>query len=289
MNNYLPIFKDDESKNRYYDLYDRILSKWPTQIESTNISTNYGDTHVNICGPKDAQPVILLPGNYSSSTIWTQCIPSLIKNYRIFSIDTIGEVGRSQPTRIPHSRTDYNEWLLDILDKLKLKAPSFLGISYGGFLSINFAISYPERVNKLALLCPGIMLAPIGINWAIMGLPMMISSSKSAVYWFLKGASTKKDIITDPEIELFILGITNLKSKNVLQPKISDYELRSITNYVMVLIGDSEILYNSSAAITKAKKIFKHVEAEIIPKSGHFITFDQPVLAMSKVNSFISK
>ena len=68
------------------------------------------------------------------------------------------------PRGIGRSKTDesnlqnlsmrvFAEDVLQILDELKIEKANVLGASFGGFVAQEFALSFPERLNKLILAC----------------------------------------------------------------------------------------------------------------------------------------
>lgn len=42
--------------------YDKVMAKWPADREAMTVATRFGATYVNVCGPRDAPPLLLLPG-----------------------------------------------------------------------------------------------------------------------------------------------------------------------------------------------------------------------------------
>ena len=52
------MFKTPEGQAQYLAAYDATLALWPVPVESFDVSTRFGDTHINACGPKSAPPLI---------------------------------------------------------------------------------------------------------------------------------------------------------------------------------------------------------------------------------------
>jgi pimeloyl-ACP methyl ester carboxylesterase len=131
-------------------IYEAALSLWPIPYESLDVVTGFGTTHINAAGPKDAPPLILLPGFGSNSTMWFPNVGELSKNHRVYAVDTIGQPGRSIPS---HSllASNCNDWITEVLNELGIKKTAVAGISLGGWLSMNFAFHCPERVSRAIL------------------------------------------------------------------------------------------------------------------------------------------
>jgi pimeloyl-ACP methyl ester carboxylesterase len=196
-------------------------------------------------------------------------------------------VGKSVPEHLPANRSDYANWLNDILTGLKISKAALGGISYGGFLSVNFALHFPEKVHRLVLLCPGLPFAPFTLSWMIYGMPMLLSSSRWAGEWFLRGASFKGYNRNDFVQEIFLTGVTGMRSKTVMRPIINDNEWKQIQIPTLLLVGESEILYNPRMALQRAKQLIPHIETELVAHAGHLLHSDQPEKVSESVLKFL--
>ncbi len=67
--------------------YDDILSLWPVPYESIDVQTEFGSTYINVCGPENGDPIILLHAASVSSTEWFTNISELSKDYRAYTVD----------------------------------------------------------------------------------------------------------------------------------------------------------------------------------------------------------
>ena len=129
MTKYLPLFKNKEAENKYNNLYDACLKIWPVPYEIKNVITDYGNTHVLICGSDKGKPLVLLHGASATSLIWYPNINVLAKYYKIYAIDTIGDINRSKPIKPFKNKLQASEWLNQVLDKLDLKKINLAGMS----------------------------------------------------------------------------------------------------------------------------------------------------------------
>ena len=59
------IYKSREGEAEIQALYDEALHSLGLPCESLTVGTRAGDTHVLAAGPKDAPPVLFLPGGNS--------------------------------------------------------------------------------------------------------------------------------------------------------------------------------------------------------------------------------
>jgi pimeloyl-ACP methyl ester carboxylesterase len=287
MTNFPSIFKDAENEANYMAAYDKVFSHWPVPYVALEISTRFGKTHVNVSGPQTAPALVLLPGNFTSSTTWFSNVACLSESYCVYAVDVVGDVGKSVAEHMPTSRSDYADWLKEVLAGLQINKASLMGISYGGFVAFNFALRYPEKVQCLVLLCPGLPFAPFTLRWMIYGMPMSLSSSRWAGKWFLRGASFKGYDRNNLVQETFVTGMTGIRSKTVMRPMINAAEWGKIQIPTLLLIGDHEILYDPGRALKRAKQLIPHLETELVPHAGHLLNSDQPEKVDATVLRFL--
>ena len=82
------------------------------------------------------EKIYLIPGLMTDNRLWSRIIPLLENDYELVH------------TSIPHSE-DFDE-IIDILfNEFKEERVNILGFSLGGYIASYFAITYPNRVNRL--------------------------------------------------------------------------------------------------------------------------------------------
>ena len=135
--------------------YDRALEKWPVPYQTKYVPTAYGDTHVIISGPETGDPLVLLHGYATSSTVWRPNIAALANRYRVYALDLMPNLGKSRVKRIFSDRAEFAEWLTEVLDELQIEQADMMGQSMGGFLTTSYALEKPDRLKKIVLLAPG--------------------------------------------------------------------------------------------------------------------------------------
>ena len=105
------------------------------------------------CGA--GEPLILIPGFGSGAWTWFRQTEELSKDFRVITFDPRG-IGKSKTGANDLqnlSMKTFVEDILGLLDFLKIEKAHILGASFGGFVAQEFALSFPERVDKLILAC----------------------------------------------------------------------------------------------------------------------------------------
>jgi pimeloyl-ACP methyl ester carboxylesterase len=282
------IYTNPEGKAKCLAIYETGLAHWPVPYDQLDLPTRFGSTHVIVSGPKTAPPLVLLHGQWASSMMWSSVIGELSQGYRTYAIDQIDDIGKSVPARLPASRSDYATWLLDVLDQLDLPQVDLVGLSYGGFLAVNFALSAPGRVKRLILLCPGVpSFGPPTFKWAIHGLPMTLFPSRLTARWLIQGMSVKGDLSHSLEAEQIMAGVMNLRSRIPFRPVFSDNEFGNLKMAVLLLIGDKEAMVDPKAAAARARQLIPHIETTLISNAGHMLNTDQPEVMLGRILRFL--
>lgn len=92
----------------------------------------------------------LIEGTAYHTWMWYRQIPALAKHFRMLVYDNRG-VGSSDKPPGPYSHTENAADLAGLLDHLGWDRTHVLGISMGGFIAQEFALAYPERLDRLVL------------------------------------------------------------------------------------------------------------------------------------------
>ena len=92
-----------------------------------------------------------------ASWSWIYNIVKLKENFRIYTVDLIGEPGRStlfKNTNFPDTNQEICQYYSEILDVLKIDKAIIIGLGVGGYQGIRYAQQQPDRVEKLVLIGP---------------------------------------------------------------------------------------------------------------------------------------
>lgn len=96
-------------------------------------------------------PLILIPGFASGAWTWAWQA-ELANDFRVITFDPRG-IGKSPNDVQNPSMATFIADVLAVLDDLKIEKANVLGASFGGFVAMEFAKKFPERLDKLVLAC----------------------------------------------------------------------------------------------------------------------------------------
>ncbi len=262
------VFKSEEGKRAVLGVYDAILRSWPVPYETFEVETCCGRTFVIACGDKALPPLFLIHGSGSNAAMWIGDAAEYSQHFRVYAIDIPGEAGKSHDVRPDYHTRVHAEWLHNVFDALDVGQASIVGISLGGWIAIRFTSAYPEKVHKLALLCP----AGIG--------PLKVSPIVRLITLKLQGrrgnGKTLDKISEGTEMPKEAVAYIRLITENFdyyrgTLPRFSNAELARLTMPVLLAIGENDAMVNGPKTVERAKKHLPNAETALLPGVGHML------------------
>ncbi len=101
-------------------------------------------------GAGDREAVCLLNGLAMHTKAWYGFLPRLTDEFDVILYDFLGQ-GESSKEDEPYLIPDFARYLALIMDENGVDKVHPMGISYGGFIALEFARLYPERLHTLIL------------------------------------------------------------------------------------------------------------------------------------------
>jgi len=114
------------------------------------------EIHWEYFGSGDREAVVLLNGLAMHTRAWYGFLPRLLAEYDVVLYDYPGQ-GASSAHDVPYFIPRIAAYLAAILDHLDVRRVHAMGVSYGGFIALDFARLFQERLHTLTL--SGILLS----------------------------------------------------------------------------------------------------------------------------------
>jgi len=260
-----------------------------TTVESGYVTVDGGKLFYEIAGK--GENIVLLHDGMVNNRIWDEQFPVLARNYRVIRYDRRG-YGKSSDPETKYSHIDD---LNQIFIQLKVDKAIVFGMSSGGGLAINFALTYPEKVNGLVLV--GAVVSGFGYTshmdtrggnfnrseysdpvklrkYFVLDDPYEIYSgnkkAKEKVMTLLPYFGRDNTVPTKPPVKIAVKCLSEIKVPALIL--VGEYDHPDVHAHAGVI----------NAGIENSRR-------EIIPKSGHLIPIEQPGLFNESVLNFLGK
>ncbi len=259
------------------------------------VDTSYGQTFVRISGADDTPPLVLLHGIGGNSLQWAPNVEDLSASYKTYAVDNIYDNGRSVYSRAIESPDDFVNWLDELFSALLLgNNINLVGLSYGGWITTQYALRFPERLDKIVLLAPVCTVLPLRLEWIIRAILCAMPYryfTKSFIYWLVADLAQKNEasrVMVEELADDAFMAIRSFKPKRMVNPTVlEDTELQSIKVPTLYLVGENEKIYSAQKAIQRLNKVVPNMRAEVIPNAGHDLTSVQPEMVNKKILEFL--
>ena len=284
-------FKTPEGEAKFLAAYDDQMKLWPVPYEQVDVRSRFGTTHVVICGPKTAPPLVLFHGYMATLTMWWPNIAAFSKDYRVFAIDVMGQPSKSRPSEPIASVADFVSWMTASLDGLELDRVFLVGMSFGGWLALNYAVAAPQRVRKLLLLSPGGLL-PMVRQFTVRGMIMVWLPTRLTVNSFFRWLGFTERSYRKV-LEMMYLGLKHfrmpIETARVLPAVVPDEALRTMKMPTLLLIGEDEVISDPVNALERARRLIPDFAGELVPACRHDMVSSKHDIVDTRVLEFLKK
>ncbi|WP_316632976.1 alpha/beta hydrolase [uncultured Flavobacterium sp.] len=283
------VFKTKSEKQAYLSSYDKALKLWDIPYTEENIKTSFGTAHIIIAGPQNGKDIVLLHGMDASSTMWYPNIKTLAKNHHIYTIDFLMEPGKSTLTAKPLSTDKIIIWYNEIFAHYNLKKFDIVAASRGGWIATLLATQKTSSIDKIVLLSPAQTFKFIDkVRKTSSALMLKLFPSEKKFEKTLVTFSTHPEKISPIYKRQFYLANKYAKSNSSMlkMTPFSDDELKSISNPVLVLIGNHDVV-NSEESLERAQKYLPNCKIQMVKDAGHFLSIDQSKIVNDAMIDFL--
>lgn len=257
------------------------------------INVNNTTLYYELLGPEDGEVIVLSNGILMSTASWGFQKAALSRKNRLLLYDCRGMWQSDHPAG-PYSMEQHADDLAALLTALNIQRAHIAGISYGGEVSIAFALKYPERAQTLivssSVTHSDAVLNGVIASWRAATLardpellfkvsaPFNFSDAWMNANQAAINAAAKRYVDLDFTALLELIDAFNRMN---LTP-----QLRHITTPTLVMVGEEDIL--------KPRKYSQIISSQIpgaslvvVPNAGHALCMEQPGVFNTLVLGFV--
>lgn len=137
------------------DVPYRILRKAKYGVDKFALVQRYKIHYVEA---GQGEPIVLIPGSYSTYRVWNRLMPLLAGQYRLLALDYLGVGDSDKPRKgFDYTVQEQTDVIAQMVRQLDLGKVHLIGWSYGGAIVFDFAARYPELVNKIVSIEGGVV------------------------------------------------------------------------------------------------------------------------------------
>ena len=235
--------------------------------------------------------IVLIHSGGVDSREWLEIVPLLARSYRVVTFDGRG-IGRSPAPQQPMNLVAD---LLRLLDHLKLERVALAGHSIGGELAVNFALSHPERVERLIAIAPSLTGYPYSkeftdwmgsVNSLAPDVGKMVEYSLKGPIYRTVMASEYRDFLIEMHTLYMTRVITEWRSFEVVWPQPPALErLERIACPTLFVRGTVE--WSDMEGVAKQFKRIPAVAFAKVEGADHMLTLTHPEQLATHIRSFL--
>lgn len=234
-------------------------------------------------GPEGAPAVLLIMGLAWPSASWFRQVPVLAGHYRVIRLDNRGAGLTGDAPGTPYSVETMAADCLAVLDAAGVAAAHVVGISMGGLMAQELALTSPERVRSLCLMAthPGIanaVINPDAMEMLQRRATMKPAEAAEASIPFNYAAQTARARIEEDWAVRLPLAATpeGYVAQVMGTSQWNGYDrIRSINRPTLVLHGEIDRLVPVANGEILADRI-PGAELVVVSGANHVLTTDQP-------------
>jgi len=228
-------------------------------------------------------PILLLHSTPMSSDQFYQLIPVLAKKCWVVAMDTLG-YGLSDKPSSPYSAEDYASNINSFLKELGIKKASIFGNFTGASLAIEFAVKYPEKVDKLVL--SGVLLKPSPPY--VSDIVPTEDGSFLLEAWKMFYEPPRPFVGEEAAYRMFISGLlAGTRQSYACHAATSadnSEKMPQIKSPTLLVSGEKDVFFEN---IEPAQKLIPRSKIKVIPGGGWSIAYSSPAEFAEVVLDFL--
>ncbi|MBI3781712.1 MAG: alpha/beta hydrolase [candidate division NC10 bacterium] len=288
-----------------HSLVRPVVFEWNPGLELKTAGIREGTIFYAVTG--EGAPVLLLHGFGGEMWVWEKQMAALSKRYRLYIPDLIG-YGYSDRPKVEYTLALFIDSIKQFMDQLGLRRASLIGTSMGGGIAWAFAVTYPERVDKLVLIdsIPPDVVTEVrnpSFRWflAIRNVPLLpylavALHTRGMLRATLMEMVFDDRLITDAVVERQygigrIAGTARVMTSTARHAEeITRYEsaLGTLRKPTLIIWGDQDEVFPMRVG-KKLHSVIKDSELLAITGTGHMSMWERPTEANQTILEFLGR
>ncbi len=282
-----------------------VVFEWNPGLDLKTAAIREGTIFYAVTG--EGAPVLLLHGFGGEIWVWEKQMAALSKGYRLYIPDLIG-YGYSDRPKVEYTPALFIDSIKQFMDQLGLRRASLIGTSMGGGIAWAFALTYPERVDKLVLIdsTPPDVVTEVrnpSFRWflAIRNVPLLpylavALHTRGMLRATLMEMVFDDRLITDAVVERqYRIGRTagtarvmTSTARHAEELKRYESALGTLRKPTLIIWGDQDEVFPLQVG-KKLQSVIKDSELLAIKRTGHMSMWERPTEANQAILEFLGR
>lgn len=256
------------------------------------------DTNLHDVGA--GKPVVLVHGSGPGVTAWANwrtVLPELSRRRRVIAPDMVGFGFTERPQGIRYGLDTWVEHLVGILDAMELDRVDLVGNSFGGGLSLAFAIRFPHRVRRLVLMgSAGVSFKLTDGLEAVWGYEPSVPNMRKVMDYFAYDRSLVSDELAELRYgasirpgfqEAFASMFPAPRQRWVDALASSDQDIRAIRHETLLLHGRDDRVVPLETSL-RLNQLIEPSQLHVFGRCGHWVQIEQNQGFIRLVDDFLA-
>ena len=251
------------------------------QREWQRVASADGEIAVQVSGPEEAPPLVVLHGALGSTEMETdRLIRFWERDFRVYGVDFLGH-GRSGD--LPAGTPTWGDWTAQVvaaMDGLDIERAHLFGFSMGGGVALAVAHDHPDRVDRLAV-------HGVNVRWTEDEVERMVTPidpdrmAREQPFWARRlaevhGGARWRDLV----------GSVVAFTRALPTVAVDDAWLRQVTTPTLVSHGDADRFFDLRHPF-HLRRTLSDARLRIVPALDHPIQGVRPARFAADVSAFL--
>lgn len=282
-------FRTADGMDAYLEAYDRAMAEMPTPQRTLDVRTSFGVVRVyRFAGRRDGAPLFLLPGGMSGTPMWADNMAGLLAQRSVYTVDLLGEPGRSVQSRPITDAEDQAAWLGEVLEQLPDDRVNLVGLSFGGWMAANLALHDSRHIRTLTLIEPMQVVTGMSLEAVVRSIPANVpwlpkSWRDNFASWTAGGAPVQ-DV---PVAQMIEAGMQAYGIRTPTPRRIGEHRLRGLDVPALVILAGDSPMHEAQAGAETARSALPDATVRVYEGASHAINGEHPDRLAADIGAFV--
>ncbi|MEV4251495.1 alpha/beta hydrolase [Streptosporangium canum] len=261
------------------------------------VDTAVGRFHYSRTG--EGPPIVLLPGGTLWIHTYRDTIPALAGDHTVYAVDLPGNGYTTvHDDDFAYDLQAMTGALTEFMDAVGVPRASIVAHSLNGAVALSFAQQHPDWVDRIALMAPLALDAPLNLNLRLMRIPVIGEATTKLMTedLFVSGLSAAyvhRERFTPETAHTYWAPLSRADNRKAMWKQVRNLDLSLVDRHLgqisaptLVLWGERDTVVAPWQAGVLGRRI-PGSTVRVIPGAGHNVHEDDPAAVNAHLAAFL--